>query len=211
MTNGTFEEITNTPIIVTCIVLLYVAHLIIFLFTDNPYSTSASKYSFDFLMNFVIFWGAPILLGAMLANSIAAYYTGTYGKLAPLSVGKITHKEMTSSNKGRRSYYFHLSNNLLSTLSVSKEGYEKAIIGQCVEVQYRTSSLGIYRDYWKFTTCPDEFSPHLYQQSFNHIKPLLSETAVTKEQRSPYDILQQQQKKPANEILERYIPTDKRQ
>lgn len=161
---GVFEEITNTPLIVTCILLLYVIYLIIFLFTDNPYSTSDPKYSFSFIISFLLFWGSPILLGYMFANSIATYYTGTYGKLEPISIAQITYKKKISGGKGGPSYYLYFDNNLLPRLGIGKESYEKAKIGQCVEIQYRTSSLGIYRDYWKLTECPDKSIPYRYRR-----------------------------------------------
>lgn len=189
--------------------LLYVIYLIIFLFSNNPYSASKSESFFDSVVSFLLFWVSPILLGYLLASSIATYYTGTYGKLEPISVAKITHKEKISGGKGGPSYYFYLSHNILPRLSIGKESYEKAIIGQCVEIQYKTSSLGIYRDYWKFTKCPDELSPRLYQPSYNYITPALSETATTKAQ-SPLHNRPQLQKSPANEILERYVPADNR-
>lgn len=157
---GTFEEMTNTSFIVTCILLIYAIYFVIFLFTNTPYSISAPKYSFNFFANFLLLWGTPVILGYFLAHSIATYYTGTYGKLAPVSIAQITYKGKTSSGK-KGSYYLYLSNNLLPALSVDKENYEKAMINQCIEVQYRTSFIGIYRDSWKFVKCPNEFPQHL--------------------------------------------------
>ncbi|OOF47200.1 hypothetical protein [Rodentibacter trehalosifermentans] len=186
---GIFEKITNIPLIVTCTLLIYVIYLIIFLFSNNPYSTSAPKYSFRFIVNFLLFWGLPILEGYMLANSIAIYYTGNYGKLEPISIAQITDKEKITGGKGGSSYYLYLYNNLLPSLRISRESYEKAQIKQCVEIQYRTSFLGIYRDYWKFTKCPDKFSQNLYQPSYNYIDPALFKKEIPKNPFPQRDIL----------------------
>lgn len=207
---GHFEKITSTPLIVTCILLLYVIYLIIFLFTNNPYNTPKSVSFFDFIVSFLLFWGYPILGGYLLADGIATYYTGTYGKLAPTTTALILLKEEIPGRRGRVSYNFSLYNNLLPKLSVDKESYEKAMIGQCVEIQYRTSFIGIYRDSWKFVKCPEELSPHLYQPSYDYITPVLSEKAITKEQ-YPQSNMPRLQKSPASEILERYAPADNRQ